>query len=229
MGFMGMGEFGSVLASLMFVWAIFKDHFPHRLRLLIEKYIEKLVKFVCPYIEITFHEFYGGEYMERSKAFSDIQNYLSTKATSQASKFKADVVKGSKSLILTMDDHEEVPDEFNGVKVWWVLHKHETNSKSFSYYPASNEKRYFKLSFHKKHRELITGSYIDHVIKEGKNVASTNRKRKLYSNNPSKDWYSGWKNSKWSHVFFEHPATFETLAMETKKKDIIKEDLKKFT
>ncbi|KAK0584715.1 hypothetical protein LWI29_017549 [Acer saccharum] len=193
MGFMGMGELGSVLASLMFVWAIFKDHFPHRLRLLIEKYIEKLVKFVCPYIEITFHEFYGGEYMKRSKAFSDIQNYLGKKATSQASKFKADVIKGSKSLILTMDDHEEVPDEFNGVK--------------------------------RTHHWIVYRS----CDKEGKNVASTNRQRKLYSNNPSKDWYSGWKNSKWSHVFFEHPATFETLAMETKKKDIIKEDLKKFT
>ncbi|KAK2647591.1 hypothetical protein Ddye_015080 [Dipteronia dyeriana] len=103
-----------------------------------------------------------------------------------------------------------------------------TNLQSSSYYPASNEKRYFKLSFNKKHREIITGSYIDHVIKEGKNVASTNRTGKLYSNNPSEDWYSGWKEPKWSHVFFEHPATFDTLAMETKKKDIIKKDLKKF-
>ncbi|KAK3227777.1 hypothetical protein Dsin_007639 [Dipteronia sinensis] len=53
--------------------------------------------------------------MKRNKAFSDIQNYLSTQATLQASRFKADVVKGSKSLILTMEDQEEVPDEFNDI------------------------------------------------------------------------------------------------------------------
>ncbi|KAI9154431.1 hypothetical protein LWI28_026236 [Acer negundo] len=228
---MGMGELGtnigSVLASLMFVWAIFKDHFPYRLRGHIEKYIQKLVRFVYPYIEITFHEL-AGERLKRSEAFSAIQNYLSTKASLQASRFKADVVKESKSLILTMDDHEEVPDEFNGVKVWWVLNKHVNKPQSFSYYPVSDEKRSFKLSFHKRHRELITGPYIEHVMSEGKAVVVKNRQRKLYSNNPSKNWH-GWKSTKWSHVFFEHPATFDTLAMESKKKEAIMKDLKKFT
>ncbi|TXG59032.1 hypothetical protein EZV62_016861 [Acer yangbiense] len=227
---MGMRELGtnvgSVLASLMFVWAIFKNHFPYRLRGPIEKYIQKLVKFVYPYIQITFHEF-AGEHIKRSEAFSAIQNYLSKKASSQASRFKADVEKDSKSLVLTMDEYEEVPDEFNGVKVWWVLIKHTTNSQSFSFYPNPDEKRSFKLSFHKRHRELITGPYIEHVMKEGKAVFLKNRQRKLYSNNPSKHWY-GWKRTKWSHVFFEHPSTFDTLAMETKKKEEIKNDLKKF-
>ncbi|KAK4834097.1 hypothetical protein QYF36_016798 [Acer negundo] len=189
---MGMRELGtnvgSVLASLMFVWAIFKDHFPYRLRGPIEKYIQKLVRFVYPYIQITFHEF-AGEHIKRSEAFSAIQNYLSKKASSQASRFKADVEKDSKSLVLTMDDYEEVPDEFNGVKVWWVLNKHTTNSQSFSFYPNPDEKRSFRLSFHKRHRELITGPYIEHVMKEGKAVLLKNRQRKLYSNNPSKHWY----------------------------------------
>ncbi|KAK1563468.1 hypothetical protein Q3G72_028008 [Acer saccharum] len=227
---MGMRELGtnvgSVLASLMFVWAIFKNHFPYRLRGPIKKYIQKLVRFVYPYIQITFHEF-AGEHIKRSEAFSAIQNYLSKKASSQASTFKADVEKDSKSLVLTMDDYEEVPDEFNGVKVWRLLNKHTTNSQSFSFYPNPDEKRSYMLSFHKRHRELITGPYIEHVMKEGKAVVLKNRQRKLYSNNPSKHWY-GWKRTKWSHVFFKHPSTFDTLAMETKKKEEIKNDLKKF-
>ncbi|KAL5742294.1 hypothetical protein ACOSP7_029026 [Xanthoceras sorbifolium] len=218
---------GSVLASLMFVWAIFKEYFPYRLRGHVEKYSQKLVRFVYPYIEINFHEL-TGERLKRSEAFVAIQNYLSTKASSQASRFKADVVKESKSLVLTMDDHEEVPDEFNGVKVWWVLGKHINKSQSISYYPVSDEKRYFKLTFHKHHRELITGSYVDHVMKEGKTVFVENRQRKLYSNNPSKNWRF-WKQTKWSHVYFDHPATFDTLAMETKMKEDIKKDLMKFS
>ncbi|KAK1563096.1 hypothetical protein Q3G72_022268 [Acer saccharum] len=93
---MGMGELGtnvgSVLASVMVVLAIFKDHFPYRFCGYIEKYIQKLVRFVYPYIEITFHEL-AGERLKRSEDFSAIQNYLSTKATSKASRFKADVLK----------------------------------------------------------------------------------------------------------------------------------------
>lgn len=51
-----------------------------------------------------------------------------------------------------------------------------------------------------------------------------NRERKLYSNNPSKNW-SGYNQTKWSHVTFEHSATFDTLAMEHEKKEEIKNDL----
>ncbi|CAI8591762.1 unnamed protein product [Vicia faba] len=54
-----------------------------------------------------------------------------------------------------------------------------------------------------------------------------NRQRKLYTNNPSSGWY-GYKQSKWSHIVFEHPATFENLAMEKKKKEEVIKDLLKF-
>ncbi|KAK2647588.1 hypothetical protein Ddye_015077 [Dipteronia dyeriana] len=91
-----------------------------------------------------------------------------------------------------MDDHEEVPDEFNGVKVWWVLNKHTTNLQSFSFYPNPEEKRSFKLSFHKRYRELITGPYIEHVMSEGKAVSMKNRQRKLYYTEIGKAWKRGY-------------------------------------
>ncbi|KAJ0084705.1 hypothetical protein Patl1_30528 [Pistacia atlantica] len=89
-------------------------------------------------------------------------------------------------------------------------------------------RRDFTSSRFISHRDLITGSYISHVLDEGKATTVRNRQRKLYSNNPSKNWH-GWKATKWSHVHFEHPATFDTLAMERKKKEDIKKDLKKFS
>ncbi|PNX75352.1 mitochondrial chaperone BCS1 [Trifolium pratense] len=58
-------------------------------------------------------------------------------------------------------------------------------------------------------------------------ITMKNRKLKLYTNNPSEDW---WKSSKkkWSSITFEHPARFETLAMDPKKKEEIIDDLIKF-
>ncbi|ESR44291.1 hypothetical protein CICLE_v10011449mg [Citrus x clementina] len=222
-----LATLGSVMASVMFVSAIFKQYFPYQLWGYVEKYSQKLFRILYPYIEITFHEF-SGDRLKRSEAFSAIQNYLSTTASLHATRFKADVVKDSQSIVLSMDDRQEVTDEFKGIKVWWVLGKNILKTQSFSFYPATDEKRYYRLTFHKSHRELITGPYVNHVLAGGKAITVKNRQRKLYSNNPSKNWY-GWRSTKWSHVFFEHPATFDTLAMETKKKEEIKKDLKKFS
>ncbi|WVZ15407.1 hypothetical protein V8G54_012973 [Vigna mungo] len=62
---------------------------------------------------------------------------------------------------------------------------------------------------------LITQTYLKHVLKEGEAIETKNRKLKLYTN--SSTW--------WSHVAFEHPATFETLAMSSKEKEGIMNDL----
>ncbi|XVF12717.1 hypothetical protein REPUB_Repub08aG0143500 [Reevesia pubescens] len=227
---MMMGEMsshvGSAMATLMFIYAMFQQYFPYQLRDHVEKYGRKLVTFAYPYTQITFDEF-TGERMKRSEVFSAIQNYLSGKSSAFAKRLKADVVKDSQSIVLTMDYNEEVTDEFQGVKVWWAASRSIPKTQQFSFYPASDEKRYYKLRVHNSHRELITMSYLSHVLKEGKAIATKNRQRKLYCNNPSNDWH-GYKSTKWSHVVFEHPASFDTLAMGAKKKEEIKNDLIKF-
>ncbi|XP_059642823.1 AAA-ATPase At3g28580-like [Cornus florida] len=203
---------GSVIASFMFVWAIFRQYFPPELRNSLEKYSQRLFTFFYPYIQIKFNENTGERFM-RSEAYLAIENYLSSNTSMQAKRLKADVVKNSTSLALSMDDHEEVADEFQGVKFWWASGKHITKSHpSISYYPVNDEKRHYKLTFHKKHRNFVLTTYLNHVLTEGKEIKVRNRQRKLYTN----------YGSYWSHVVFEHPATFETLAMEPdKKKDII--------
>ncbi|MBA0831553.1 hypothetical protein Goarm_016015 [Gossypium armourianum] len=202
----------------MFVWAVFQQYFPYQFRGYIEKYSQRLLSFVYPYIQITFNEF-TGERLMRSEAYSAIESYLSSTSSSQAKRLKADIVKNNGSLVLSMDDHEEVADEFQGVKLWWASGKHVGKTQSFAFYPVTDEKRFYKLTFHKKHRDLIIGPYLKHVLKEGKAIKVRNRQRKLYTNN----------GSNWSHVVLEHPATFQTLAMEQDKKEEIMEDLVTFS
>ncbi|KAG8634311.1 AAA-ATPase ASD, mitochondrial-like [Manihot esculenta] len=220
-------QLGSAIAGLMFVWAMYERYFPYQLQEYVERYCQKLVALVSPYFQIVFDE-YTGEDLKRSEVYAAIQSYLSANSSMRAKRLKADVVKDSHSVLLTMDDHEEITDDFNGIKVWWTSIKNKPNKQSFSFYPELDERRYFKLAVHRRYREIIVKSYIDHVIKEGKAVAVKNRQRKLYTNNPSDNWY-GWKATKWSHVVFEHPASFDTLAMATKEKEEIMKDLVKFS
>ncbi|KDP20621.1 hypothetical protein JCGZ_04128 [Jatropha curcas] len=218
---------GTAIGSLMFAYAMFQQYFPDQLHGYARTYLQKLIAFTSPYIHITFHE-YTGERLKRSEVYTAIQSYLSANSSMRAKRLKADVVKDNQSVVLTMDDHEEITDDFNGIKIWWSSRKNTPKTQSFSFYPDKDERRYFKLTVHGRHRETIMTSYIDHVIKEGKAISVKNRQRKLYTNNPSDNWH-GWKATKWSHVVFEHPASFDTLAMATKMKEQIKNDLIKFT
>lgn len=211
---------GSIVGSFMFVWAIFQQFFPRQLRDYMEKYSQRLVTYVYPYIQIRFNEF-TGERLMRSEAYTAIENYLSSSASTQAKRLKADMVKNNQSLVLSMDDHEEVADDFKGIKLWWSTGSTSIKNQTGGFYntTTTQERRHYKLMFHKRHRELIIGPYLKHVFKEGKAINVKNRQRKLYTNNA---YY-------WSHVVFEHPATFRTLAMEPEKKKDIIDDLTTFS
>ncbi|KAL2501801.1 AAA-ATPase 1 [Forsythia ovata] len=212
-------QLGSLIATFMFVRAIFQQYFPNHLRISIETYFQRFFSFLYPYIQITFNEFTGERFM-RSEAYAAIETYLSSSSSAQARRLKAEIIKNSQSLVLTMDDNEEVADEFEGVKVWWASGKNVSKTQTFSFQPVpADEKRYYKLKFHKKHRDFITGSYLNHVMKEGKAIKVRNRQRKLYTNS----------GSSWSFVPFEHPATFQKLAMEPEKKREIVNDLITFS
>ncbi|KAH8480976.1 hypothetical protein H0E87_031032 [Populus deltoides] len=149
------------------------------------------------------------------KAYSAIENYLGSRSSTQAKRLKADVVKNNQSVVLSMDDYEEVDDDIQGVKLGWASGKHISKSQSVSFYPVTDEKKYYKLTFHKRHRQLILGDYLNHVLKEDNEIKVRNRQRKLYTNS----------GSYWRHVVFQHPASFETLAMEAERKQEIVDDL----
>ncbi|KAK6127264.1 hypothetical protein DH2020_038990 [Rehmannia glutinosa] len=110
-------QLGTILATFMFLKPILEKYFPKNP---IEKHFQKLFTFLSPYIQITFNEF-TGERLMRSEAYSAVQTYLTSNSSAQARRLKAEIVKNSKQgLSLSMDDNEEVADEFDGVKVWWA-------------------------------------------------------------------------------------------------------------
>lgn len=217
---------GSTIASFMFVWAIIRQYCPYEVRRYFEKYTHRIMGFFYPYIKISIHEF-TGERLKRSEAYAAVEAYLSVNSSKSAKRLKAEMGKDSSNLVLSMDEYERVTDEFRGVKVWWVSSKVMSPTRSMSYYPEQ-EKRYYRLTFHKRYREIITEAYLEHVVREGKEIKVRNRQRKLYTNSPGYKWPS-YKQTMWSHIVFEHPATFDTMALEPEKKQEIIEDLVTFS
>ncbi|CAD5324406.1 unnamed protein product [Arabidopsis thaliana] len=221
------GFTSTTMASLMFLWPMYKQFVPYQVRHYLEKTLQKyLDKFfmikdsnnVC----IRFPE-YTGKGLSRSRSYDEIRNYLSSISTARAKRLKAKESENSKSLVLCLDDNEALKDVFQGVKVIWSSTVGTKEDRS-----VSNEGRYWTLSFDNKHRDMITKTYLDHVLREGKEIALKNRERKLYTNNSGSE-YSSWREGLWSNVPFNHHASFETLGMDLDKKEEIKKDLLKFS
>ncbi|XP_010425631.1 PREDICTED: AAA-ATPase At3g28510 [Camelina sativa] len=221
------GLTGTTVTSFMFFWAMYKQYVPHEFRAYVEKYFNKMIGWISYYVHIKFTE-YTEEGLKRSQAYDSIRNYLASKSTTLAKRLKANESKNSKSLVFSMDDHEEIEDEFEGVKVKWHSNVKVTQPQHSYGRSISDERRYFTLTFHRRHRGMIIETYLDHVLREGKAIGLNKRERKLYTNNSSQEWYP-WRSGKWSNVPFHHPATFETLAMDPVKKEGIKKDLIKFS
>uniref|UniRef100_A0A6N2L250 AAA+ ATPase domain-containing protein n=1 Tax=Salix viminalis TaxID=40686 RepID=A0A6N2L250_SALVM len=215
---------GSTIASFMFIWAIIRQYCPYEVRFYFAKYTQRIMSFFYPYIKISIHE-YTGDRLERSEAYAAVEAYLSINSSKCAKRLKAEMAKDCSSLVLSMDEYERVKDEFQGIQVWWVSSMVMPLPQAM--YPQQ-ERRYYRLTFHKRYREIIAGAYLKHVMQQGKEIRVRHRQRKLYTNDSGNKWQI-YKQTPWSHIVFEHPATFETLAMEPAKKEEIIEDLVTFS
>ncbi|KAF6173548.1 hypothetical protein GIB67_042678 [Kingdonia uniflora] len=216
---------GSTFATAVFLYTIFQQYLPYSLRAYVEIYFTKLTNLFNPNIQITIQEF-SGERLKSNEAYTAIKAYLMTNSSKRAKRLKADIGKDNDNLVLSMDDHEEVTDEYKGVELLWTSSSSTPQTQQLSFYPTSDVKRSYRLKFHKRYRELVIDSYLNHVLKEGRAIGVQKRQRKLYTNSSTQEWY---RKSMWSHVVFDHPATFRTLAMDPEKKKEIMDDLVKFS
>ncbi|KAL7232434.1 hypothetical protein ACSBR2_010456 [Camellia fascicularis] len=220
----GMSQIGfaMAIAASMVVMTMFQQFLTTQLRGYVEKWIHKLVNSVNPFVKIKFHEdtFTGGP--KNHEAFSAIETYLSDHCASQAPRLKANAVRDIQTPVLCVDDGVEVSDDFQGIKVSWNLIVESEKNDSFR--GGSKKNKHYTLNFRKMNREIVVGKYLKHVMEKGKAAAARNRQRKLYSNSSSEH------GTYWNYIMeFDHPASFDTIAMEESKKQDIIADLRSFS
>lgn len=217
---------GTVMATILLLKSIAKEYLPPEFHEHFTGFLRKLAKFFSSYITIIIDE---NEGMKVSEVYESVQLYLSTRSSSAASRLKLNKPKNAKEFTFTMDKNQQIVDEFDGVKVWWTFHSRELKQQMFSWNSVSDEKRYFELKFHKKDKSKVFDSYLPHVMGEAKIIELQNRHRKIYTNKGGDNRSYEYRNRVWTPVVFEHPATFETLALEPEVKDDIMQDLTKFS
>ncbi|CAN6303141.1 unnamed protein product [Urochloa humidicola] len=227
---------GVVLSLIAVLWTVVWQNLQH-LQLQqffgrhLSRHARRLAAMVDPYLSVTIAEYEGGR-MKRSDAFEEVKAYLSAACSRGVRHLRAEGSKDADKLVLSMVDGEEVADEFQGATVWWWAYSKSpprSDSAAAWYGGAQEERRFYRLFFLERHRELVLDTYLPRVRQQGRAVMVKNRQRKLFTNISTHQWSDGgYMRSAWSHVVFEHPKTFATLAMDPVRKKEITDDLDMF-
>ncbi|VVB14973.1 unnamed protein product [Arabis nemorensis] len=177
------------------------DSSPPTLTLIINKY--EIKNGMC-------NEFYGAA-----------QVYLSTKINRDAAELRISRDRSEKSVNLYLNVGEVFSDVYQGINLRWQLFVNNKKSTDFGkIFKGILHEECFKLSFEKKHSDLVLNSYVPYVESKAKVIKNERKILKTYS-------YCN-MTLKWKSVNLEHPSTFDTMAMNDELKRKVMGDLDRF-
>ncbi|XWS33796.1 hypothetical protein CRYUN_Cryun22dG0113500 [Craigia yunnanensis] len=213
--------YASISTSLMLFRSILNDLIPYPLRKQISSAVSCLFRFCSGKQTVVIEQSDG---IEPNQVFNASEVYLSTKICPDSRRLKVSKRSKDKDLTFRLDKGQRITDSFQGIELKWrhVCYEFEKKGNRNDSYIV--EKRSFELRFKKKYRDIVLNSYLPHVLKTAEMIESETRVLKIHTLGNSH--YSC--KFKWESIKLEHPATFETLALDTELKNMIMEDLNRF-
>ncbi|KAM5568169.1 AAA-ATPase [Rosa sericea] len=153
--------------------------------------------------------------------------YLSTRITASIDQLKVSKSPRQNNFSVTINKGEKLTDEFEGMQLRWEFCCSETKQANMDYesYCSSTEvveHKSIQLSFHKQYREKVLETYLPYVVQRSKAIKEENKVVRLHAlGNFGGECSIG----PWGSVIFEHPSTFDTLAMDPMLKNELIADL----
>ncbi|XP_059639709.1 AAA-ATPase At3g50940-like [Cornus florida] len=222
---------GSLAATAMVVRTVAQDFMPPEVQDYLNLRVRNLLKyFSVDELTLVIYEFDGLIY---NQLYEAAEVYLGTKISPNVDRLKISKPEKENNISVTVEPGEEVIDVFDGHKFKWVLsckyvqpstHHRDTKS-SRSILPS--ELRSLELSFCKELKEKVLGSYLPYVLNEAKSRKEEERTLKIFTINHC-NLYGKSPVDAWTPINLDHPATFDTLAMEEEMKEMVLEDLERF-
>ncbi|OWM74659.1 AAA-ATPase At3g50940-like [Punica granatum] len=217
----------SVTASIMLARTLANDLLPHEFQEYFFSGVRNFFSQFSSQVTVVIEEFDG---LVNNQIYEAAQVYLSTKISPSTRRLKVSKPEKENNFNVSMETNEEVIDVFNGVKVKWILASRRVESGYRADHGMNSsynfEVRFFELSFHLKHQDMVINSYLPHIVEAAKSLRQEKKTLKLFT--PSFEHMYGNLSDAWTPVNLDHPATFETLAMELEIKKTILEDLERF-
>ncbi|KAK6136733.1 hypothetical protein DH2020_029561 [Rehmannia glutinosa] len=218
----------SLAASAMVIRSITRDLIPYELQQYVYFSIQSFFKSFSSEITLIIEESSG---LSTNQIYKAAEVYLGTKVSPHTNKFMVSMPKMETKISTFMSRNQGIVDEYNGATFKWRQITRQVESTRSTSYPGQHvhqaEFRYFEVRFHKKHKKTVFESYFPYILKESENMNNEKKTLKIFTlNSDHVRRYSG--DYSWSSIKLDHPATFDTLAMETNIKKMIIDDLDMF-
>ncbi|BFG39163.1 hypothetical protein CerSpe_254370 [Prunus speciosa] len=218
----------SVAATAMLVRSIAQDFLPHEIQHYFFSGISSFFSRFSSQLTMVIEEFDG---LVNNQIYEAAEIYLGSKVSPSTHRLKVSKPEKENNFTITMESNQEIVDVFNGVKFNWILVSRHVESMNFHNPRDLNstlrsEVRSFELSFHKKQRDLVLNSYLPHIVKQSKSMKQEKKTLKIFT----VDYQNMYCNiaEAWIPTNLDHPATFETLALDSEVKSFILQDLERF-
>ncbi|XP_017978400.1 PREDICTED: AAA-ATPase At5g17760 isoform X3 [Theobroma cacao] len=214
--------YASMTASIMLFRSMANDLIPYPIRNYLFSTVRYFFKPRSPILTLVIEESNG---MARNQVYDASEIYLCTRISPNTERLKISKTPKEKNLTIRLEKGEKIVDFYEGVELKWrfVCAEAEKSNNPNDHFPPRAEKRSFELSFHKKHKNIVLNSYVSYVLERSKAVKDEQRVLKMFTLNMQN--YGG---IKWESINLEHPATFETLAMDPEVKNDVMDDLNRF-
>ncbi|XP_011088431.1 AAA-ATPase At3g50940-like [Sesamum indicum] len=218
----------SLAASAMVIRSIARDLIPYEFQQYVYLSIHSFFKSFSSEITLIIEESSG---LSTNQIYKAAEIYLGTKISPNTNKFMVTMPKMESKISTSMAKNQEIIDEFKGVSFKWRQITRQVESSRPTSHPGQyvhqQEVRYFQVRFHKKHKQMVFDSYFPYVLRESKTMKEEKKTLKIYTLNSEQfRRYSG--DYSWNSIKLDHPATFDTLAMDDKLKKMIMDDLDMF-
>ncbi|XWS67880.1 hypothetical protein CRYUN_Cryun04dG0042600 [Craigia yunnanensis] len=218
----------TVAATGMLVRSFAREFVPRELRDYIFLKIKDLLVSFSSELTLVIEEYDG---LNHNHLYQAAEIYLEPTIPPDTKRIRVTMPKKEDKISLSLEKNEEIIDNFNGVQVKWKLVSKDVRSKHVTGPDPSrtmliSEIRFFELSFHKKHKEMILNIYMQHILAQAKELKEKKKTLKLFTLKYDRMMERGGET--WQSANLDHPATFQTLAMDSEMKKNIMEDLKRF-
>lgn len=218
---------GSIAATVVVVRGVAQEFLPHEFQDYILSGVRNIFSRFSNEVTMVVEEFDG---LDNNELYDAAETYLGSKISHSTRRLKISKREKEKHFNVTMERDEQVVDVYNGQKFTWAWICRKIESSGF-YNPRDmnstlrSEVRSFELTFHRRNREMVIDSYLPFITNEAKIKKQEKKTIKIFT----VDYESMYDISQmWKPVTLDHPATFETLAMDSGEKDAILKDLERF-
>ncbi|XP_050233769.1 AAA-ATPase At3g50940-like [Mercurialis annua] len=217
----------STAATVMVIRTVARDCLPTELRNYIYYKLNNFVQFFSSTLTLVIQEY---DSLNHSHLFKAAELYLEPIISPNTNRLKISLPSLSESKVsVSLDKNQEIFDTFRGITLKWKLVSREVRANHVPGSSSSNqvtEHKYFELSFHRKHKDMVLDDYIKNVIQKSKEIRAEKKKLKIFT--LRQDMAMVRRGNVWQPANFDHPATFDILAMDMELKDMIIKDLDKF-